>query len=249
MKFRIIPFIILFLASCTTNQNMSVSGKKIFVPYSSKGFALLYSENDFKKKIVNTRLDNNKFQIAHKKLGRNKTLILTNPENKISIELKITKKAKYPDFYSVIITQKVFDELKLNPDFPFIEINQRVKNKSFVAKKAEIFNEEKKVNDKAPVTKIKIDNISVNKKEVKKQLKKNRKFIILIGEFYSLKSANTLKKNLQGNYIKKDVLNVRKLANNRFELSAGPYISINTLKNDYFELNKYGFEDLDIKQK
>ena len=84
MKFRIIPFIILFLASCTTNQNMSVSGKKIFVPYSSKGFALLYSENDFKKKIVNTRLDNNKFQIAHKKLGRNKTLILTNPENKIS---------------------------------------------------------------------------------------------------------------------------------------------------------------------
>ena len=47
----------------------------------------------------------------------------------------------------------------------------------------------------------------------------------------------------------KNNLNVIKLGkNNRFELSAGPYLSINTLKNDYFELNKYGFEDLDIKQ-
>ena len=41
---------------------------------------------------------------------------------------------------------------------------------------------------------------------------------------------------------------VRKLGKNRFELSAGPYLSINTLKNDYFALNKYGFEELDIKQ-
>ena len=41
---------------------------------------------------------------------------------------------------------------------------------------------------------------------------------------------------------------VRKLGKNRFELSTGPYFSINTLKNAYFALNKYGFEDLDIKQ-
>ena len=41
---------------------------------------------------------------------------------------------------------------------------------------------------------------------------------------------------------------VRNLGKNRFELSAGPYLTINTLKNDYFALNKYGFENLDIKQ-
>ena len=57
-----------------------------------------------------------------------------------------------------------------------------------------------------------------------------------------------LKNNLVDKYIKTELLKVRKLGKNRFELSAGPYFSINTLKSDYFTLNKYGFEDLDIKQ-
>ena len=70
----------------------------------------------------------------------------------------------------------------------------------------------------------------------------------MIGEFYSKKSANLLKNNLTNGYIKKELLKVKSLGKNRFELSAGPYLSINTLKNDYFALNKYGFEDLDIKQ-
>ena len=36
---------------------------------------------------------------------------------------------------------------------------------------------------------------------------------------------------------------------NKFQLLAGPYISINTLKNVYFQLNKYGFDNLDIEKK
>ena len=49
-------------------------------------------------------------------------------------------------------------------------------------------------------------------------------------------------------YVKKGALKVKKMAKNKFSLSAGPYASINTLKKRYFELNKYGFEDLDIIQ-
>ena len=49
-------------------------------------------------------------------------------------------------------------------------------------------------------------------------------------------------------YIKKDLLKLKKLAKTRYELSAGPYFTINTLKNGYFALNKYGFDNLDIKQ-
>ena len=91
----------------------------------------------------------------------NKTLILSNqPANNKSIELKVTKKAKYPNFFNILITEKVSDELALNKEFPFIEVHQRIKNKSFVAKKAEIYTEERNVSDKAPVTKIIIDNIS-----------------------------------------------------------------------------------------
>ena len=48
--------------------------------------------------------------------------------------------------------------------------------------------------------------------------------------------------------MKKELLKVEKLGLNRFALSSGPYFTINTLKNDHFELNRYGFENLDIKQ-
>jgi len=244
MKFKII-FLLFFLISCAPGSQNTIKNTKSFVPYNSKGFALVYQEKDFNNKIISKKLDNEKLQVAHRKLGRNKILILTNPENNKSIELKVSKKVKYPNFFNVLITKKVSEELNLNSDFPFLEVNQRIKNKSFVAKKAEIFNEEKNVLDKAPVTKIKIDNISKIKN---KKNKKNKIFYILIGEFYSKESAKKLKNNLLDKYIKKELLKVKKLGKNRFELSAGPYLSINTLKTDYFALNKYGFEDLDIKQ-
>jgi len=244
MKFKII-FLLFFLFSCVSGQQNNTKSNKLFTPYSSKGFALVYQEDDFKNKIISRKLDNEKLEIAHRKLGRGKILILTNPENGKFIELQIAKKAKYPNFFNVLITKKVSDKLNLNPEFPLLEVHQRVKNKSFVAKKAEIFTEEKKVIDKAPVTEIKINNISKTK-NIKS--KKNKKFFILIGEFYSKESANQLKNNLVDKYVKKELLKVRNLGKNRFELSSGPYFSINTLKNDYFALNRYGFEDLDIKQ-
>ena len=46
------------------------------------------------------------------------------------------------------------------------------KNKSFVAKKAKMFNEEKKISSNAPVTSVQISNISKNKNKIKnKRLK------------------------------------------------------------------------------
>ncbi len=246
MKFKTI-FLLFFLFSCSSAQYSS-KNNKIFNPYNSKGFALVYQEDDFKNKIISKKLNNEQLEIAHRKLGKGKILILTNPDNKKSLELKISKKAKYPSFFNLLITKKVSDKLELNPEFPFLEIHQRIKNKSFIAKKAEIFTEEKKVTNKAPVTKIKIDNISKTKSNKTNKNKRNKKFYILIGEFYSKKTAQQLKNNLVDKYVKKDLLMVRNLGKNRFELSAGPYLTINTLKNDYFALNRYGFEDLDIRQ-
>ena len=47
--------------------------------------------------------------------------------------------------------------------------------------------------------------------------------------------------------IKKEVFKLKNLKNN-YQLLAGPYTSINALKNDYFKLNKYGFDNLDLKK-
>ncbi len=216
-----------------------------FTPYSSKGFAIIYQDSDYRNKVISKKLDNNNLEVAHRKLGRNKVVILTNPENNKSLQLKITKKAKYPNFFNLVVSKKVADELNLNPEFPYVEFYERTKNKSFVAKKAVIFKEEKNVINKAPVEKITINNISKTKSS--KSKKKMKKFSIVVGEFYSIKTANSLKDSLANKHVKKELLKVKKLAKNRFELSSGPYRSINTLKNDYFALNKYGFEDLDIK--
>ena len=66
--------------------------------------------------------------------------------------------------------------------------------------------------------------------------------------FYSEISALNLRDELENQHVKKGSLKVKKLGKNKFQLYAGPYKSINTLKKRYFELNKYGFDNLDISQ-
>ena len=65
--------------------------------------------------------------------------------------LKNIKRIKYPDFYKILITTPVAKNLNLNKEFPILEITEIKKNKSFIAEKAKIFNEEKKISTKAPV--------------------------------------------------------------------------------------------------
>ena len=171
---------------------------------------------------------------------------MDNPINKKSIKLKVTKKVKYPDFFKVLITQKLANQLNLNPKMPYIEIEKRVKNKSFVAKKAVTHLEEKNVLTKAPITQVKINDISKDSKNPFKNERPN-KYSIIVGNFYSKKWAESLIDILVNEDIKKEVFKVNKLDKNNYQLLAGPYSSINTLKSDYFKLNKYGFDNLDLK--
>ena len=240
MKFNII--LIFLLSSCVSNNSL-LKNKSSF---SAKGFAYIYSDYDYENKITSKKFDSNELLIGHSFLRPGSIVKIMNPENKKFLKLKVKKQTKYPDFYVVLITEEIANRIELNKNVPYVEINELKRNKSFVASKAETFKEEKKVFNKAPVTTVKIDNISTNQKLIKE---KPKKFSIIIANFYTKNSAILLKNKLNKeltNLTSKNLFIIKR-GKNSFELITDSYNTINSLKNDYIVLKNHGFEQLDIK--
>ena len=104
----------------------------------------------------------------------------------------------------------------------------------------------KKIPSNAPVTSVKISNISKDKKE--KIINKPNKIFILIASFYSADAANFLKQRIVKEVSDFDInkLKIKQISNKETHVISGPYTSVNLLKNDYIKLKNFGFEELDI---
>ena len=241
MRFRYF-IIILILFGCSSNFTQTKNKK----PYNAQGFALIYDESEFKKKIINKRLNNNNIEVSHKDLKINALIKITNPKTKDSITVNNLKKTNYPDFYKILISEEVAKKLNLDKNLPLVEILELRKNKSFVAKKAKIFNEEKKISNNAPVDSVQISNISDTNSK-KKGIIKERMYI-LIAAFYSKDTAEFLKERITKEIPNYDTnkLMLKKSKNNEINVISGPYNTINLMKNDYIQLKNFGFEDLNI---
>jgi len=242
MKFNKLIFILFFLVSCSPHYTKLDNRK----PYNSTGIAYIYNTTDFENKIINKKLNNELLEISHKDLKVGTLIKLLNPKTKEYVVLKNLKKIQYPDFYKILITKKVANKINIDNKLPLVEILEVKKNKSFIAKKAKIFQEEKTISSNAPVTSVKIANIS--KKKDKKNNIKSEKIYILVASFYTKEAANLLMNRIAtetpGYDIKK--INIKKRTNKEFEVISGPYKSINLLKNDYISLKIFGFEELEI---
>ena len=241
MKFKLLIIFILYL-SCAPNMS-TVNQKQL---YSAKGFAYIYNDIDFDNKNISGKLNNELLQISHQNLKVGSLIKIINPKNRQYIVLKNTKRIKYPDFYKILITKPVAEKLDLNNELPILELIEVKKNKSFVAKKAEIFNEEKKIPSKAPVATVQISNISKNKDEQKKE--NLDKMFIHIASFYSNETAKFLRQRILkelGEFDNKK-LKIKKINTKETQVISGPYISVNLLKNDYIKLKNFGFEELNI---
>ena len=111
-----------------------------------------------------------------------------------------------------MITKPIADKIGLDYEVPYIEIEEIKKNKSFVAEVAETFDEEKQLHDKAPIEKVAISNLGLTTK--KKSLKKH-KFVIILGNFYSIDSAKNLVKRVkfESNFFKNKKISIFKKKN------------------------------------
>tara|TARA_B100000886_G_C20422260_1_gene492179 strand:- start:2547 stop:3284 length:738 start_codon:yes stop_codon:yes gene_type:complete len=241
MKYKILVLIFL-LTSCTTYSTKLENRK----PFNSKGFAYIFNEKDYENKIIKSKLDNTELQIAHNSLYPNTLIKIINPKTNQSIIIKNFKKTYYPDFYKILITNEVAKKLNLDPKIPFVEVLEIRKNKSFIAKKAKIYSEEKKISSNAPIETVQISNISKIKKK-HKNIQKND-FYILIASFYSKDVADFLKQRITKEIpeFNSTRLKISKKNIKEINLISGPYNTINLMKNDYILLKKFGFEELNI---
>ena len=250
MNYKIVfLFLIFFVFSCT-NANFSkkkISDPVIFQKYSNKGFSLVYSDNLFKNKKINKKLNDRDLFVLQKNLKKDTTVKITNLLNNKSIIAKVKSKSKYPNFYNSVITSRIANEIGLNLKEPFILIESVDQNSVFYAGKAKTFDEEKNVANKAPVEGVNIINISSEVQNKKKNTKYTKKFnyIIKIANFYYEDSAKLVKDRImtETNINK---INIEKISINNFRLSVGPYKSISKLKNDFEKLELLYFENLEL---
>ena len=242
-KFLVSIFILL-LYSCADYNTGKSTPKKIKQYYSSSGFALIYDENYYKDKVVSKKINNEEIIVMHNTLRKNTSVRIINPENSKIIDTKIFKKANYPNIFNAVVSKKIASVLELDSDNPYIEIIETKKNKTFIAKEGNTFDEEKNVAEKVPVNEIKMDDLTKKDSKVEKnEVKKN--FILVISDFYYIDSANNLKKDL----LKKININnisVKKISETKYRLLVGPFKNFNALKSSIISLNNLGFENLNI---
>ena len=234
----------MFLLSC--NQSFNSETKKINISsenkYQNSGFALVYDDNlENIKKIESRSLD-----IYHKSLKKKSIVKITNPNNgKYLIANVKSNKIKFSNFYNSILSLRIAEELELDLNEPFVELILLSKESTFVAKKAKMFEEEKKVAEKAPVDGIMINDL--NKKKVKKNKAKKKKFSynIKVADFYYKNSAKQMVERIKNESLINNV-DIVKISETKYRVLIGPFNDIKSLRNSFEKMSLFNFENLEV---
>jgi len=233
--------ICLFLYSCANYK--TTKEKKIF--YSSSGFALIFHDDLYKNGIINKKINHSELQAMHDIIKINTPIKIINPVNSKTVETKIFKKGNYPKIFNIVISKKIANILELDLNNPYVEVLEIKKNKTFIAKKTNTFEEEKNVAEMAPIDEIQINDLSSAKNKNVKKKNKSRNFVLVINDFYYEDSAIKLKNELVKKTKMKN-MKIKKINDKKYRLLAGPFKNFNALKTAYISLNNLGFEQLNI---
>ena len=115
--------IFVILANCTAGNLLENKPSVVIVNgYSNKGFALVYNEDLYKKKIINNKIDERSLIVFQKNLKVNSQVKITNILNNKSLIASVGKKSIYPSFNNVVLSIRIAEELDLDIDQPYVEV-------------------------------------------------------------------------------------------------------------------------------
>ena len=227
-------------------QKKNTKEELINIVYSNKGFALIYSEDT--DNSLEYKLDNASINILSPNLPNGTPVRITNIINGKSLITVVQNKTVLPIFYNSVITNRIVNELSINPNEPYIFIETINSNNLYVANDVKTFDEEKEVANKAPVDDIMIQNISLEtetKESNTKNFVTNFNYIIKFGDFYFEDSAIMLKNRLYEEYNIKNIL-IKKLSQNNFRVYKGPYKDFEKLKKGFHNIENLDFDSIEI---
>ena len=238
--------LLLFITNCTTgnliNNKPSVNTLN---GYSNKGFALIYSNDLYQKKIINKKIEERSLIVFQKNLKINTQVKITNILNGKTIIGTVGKNSFYPSFNNIVLSARIAEELNLDINQPYVEILEILENSIFVAQKAQTYDEEKNVAEKAPVNEISINNLNLVKKDKKKYTDIKFSYFIKIADFYFKDSALIMLTRIKKESQIKDP-KVKKISDKKYRVYLGPFSNINSLQKSYNDISILKFENIEI---
>ena len=119
------------------------------------------------------------------------------------------------------------------------------KNSTFIAKKAKMFEEEKKVAEKAPVDGIQINDLNETQKITEKTNDKVFSYSIKVADFYYKDTAKIMIERIKSETFIKNAKLLR-LSETKYRVLIGPFNDIKSLKESFEKMNSFNFENLEI---
>ena len=235
------------MTNCTSDNLVKEKTSIIYnnMNFSNKGFALIYDDNLYKKKIISRRINERSLTIFQRNLKANTHVKVRNILNNKSLIATVGKKTDYPSFNNAVLSLRIADELDLNIKEPYIEIIEIPKNSIFVAKRAKTYDEEKKVATKVPVNNISINDLNAVKSSNKVTSNKKFSYEIKIGDFYFKDTAKVMLNRIVNETPIKNP-KVKKLSEKKYRVYLGPFKNINTLQKSYNDISILYFENIEI---
>ena len=246
MKFEKILIISFFFLLFGCEQYSTNNNKKINISFEKKyrntGFTLVYNDG-----LNIKELDSRSLQIFHSNLKKKSFVKITNPLNNKSLIAEVrSNKVEFSKFYNSVISKRIAESLELDLKEPFVEIILISKDSTFVAKKSQTFEEEKKVAEKAPIDGIKISNLNNDPKEnLGKNIKKRFSYSIKVADFYYKKTAKLMTDRIKSETFLKNI-QIIELSKTNYRVLIGPFNDINSLKESFEKMNSLYFENLEI---